>query len=96
MYEGLDNGTLKGSKLNREDVEPITTIYYEGMGWDGEHGIPTEGTLYQLGVGWAIEGLIPIMKEKLGKGPVWWEGVMHTGEYEFEKVSLKEHLASAE
>ena len=39
--------------FNREDVEPITTIYYEGMGWDGEYGIPTEGTLYQLGVGWA-------------------------------------------
>jgi aldehyde:ferredoxin oxidoreductase len=95
MFEGLDNGTLKGSKLNREDVEPITTIYYEGMGWDGEHGIPTEGTLYQLGIGWAIEDLIPLMKEKLGKEPVWWKGVQRTGEYEFGKQTLQEYLDSA-
>ena len=55
LFEELEGGPLKGSKLNREELEKSISLYYEMMGWDREKGIPTEGKLYELGIGWANE-----------------------------------------
>jgi len=53
LFEGLGGGALKGSKLDRAEFEKSVSMYYEMMGWDGKDGVPTEGKLYELGIGWA-------------------------------------------
>ena len=53
LFEGLGGGALKGSKLDRAEFEKSVGMYYEMMGWDGKDGVPTEGKLYELGIGWA-------------------------------------------
>ena len=52
LYEELIGGPLEGSKLDREETEKAVRTYYEMMGWDGKTGIPTEGKLHELNVGW--------------------------------------------
>lgn len=53
LFEELQGGPLKGTKMDRDEFEKSLTLYYEMMGWDTENGIPTEGKLYELGIGWA-------------------------------------------
>ena len=53
LFEELEGGPLKGSKMDRMEFEKSISLYYEMMGWDKDHGIPTEGKLYELGIGWA-------------------------------------------
>lgn len=57
LFEGLEAGFLKGSKLDRQEFEKAVRLYYEMMGWDGESGVPTEGKVYELGMAWANQEL---------------------------------------
>ncbi len=55
MFEGLQEGPLNGSKLDREEFEKAVSSYYEMMGWDSEEGIPLESTVHYLGIPWAAK-----------------------------------------
>jgi len=55
MFEGLEGGALKGSKLDKEEFDRAITLYYQMMGWDGKTGIPTEGKLHELNLGWTLD-----------------------------------------
>jgi aldehyde:ferredoxin oxidoreductase len=63
LFEALQKGALEGSKLDRDDVDRAVKIYYEMMGWDGKTGIPTEGKLHELNIGW-IDDLIRQKREE--------------------------------
>ncbi|KJS50560.1 aldehyde ferredoxin oxidoreductase family protein [Desulfosporosinus sp. BICA1-9] len=52
LFEGLEGGALKGARLNKEEFLESISLYYEMMGWDRNTGIPTEGKLHELGIGW--------------------------------------------
>ncbi|KJS50564.1 aldehyde ferredoxin oxidoreductase family protein [Desulfosporosinus sp. BICA1-9] len=54
MFTELESGPLKGSKLDKAEFEKAISLYYQMMGWDSE-GIPTEGKLYELAIGWMYE-----------------------------------------
>lgn len=53
LFEGLAGGPLEGTKLDRGELRKAVRMYYDMMGWDPEGGVPTEGKLYELGIGWA-------------------------------------------
>jgi aldehyde:ferredoxin oxidoreductase len=57
LFEGLQAGFLKGSKLDRQEFQKAVRLYYEMMGWDSQSGVPTEGKLFELGLPWANEEL---------------------------------------
>jgi aldehyde:ferredoxin oxidoreductase len=52
LFEELHGGPLDGSKISKEDTEEAVHLYYEVMGWDRKTGIPTEGKLHELNIGW--------------------------------------------
>jgi aldehyde:ferredoxin oxidoreductase len=56
IFEELEGGALKGSKLDREEFKKAIDLYYQMMGWDIS-GIPTEGKLYELDIGWMNDDL---------------------------------------
>ncbi len=53
MFDGLEGGANKGIGIGKEDLDRAISLYYEMSGWDRETGIPTEGRLYELDLGWA-------------------------------------------
>lgn len=57
LFEGLQAGLLKGSKLDRQEFQQAVRLYYEMMGWDSQSGVPTEGKVYELGLAWANQEL---------------------------------------
>ena len=57
LFEGLQGGPLKGSKLNRDEFEKSVSLYYEMMGWSHDDGVPSEGKLFELGIGWVKDEL---------------------------------------
>jgi len=54
MFEALEGGSFKGSKLDRDEFDRAVSLYYEMMGWDRNEGVPTEGRLHELSLGWAL------------------------------------------
>ncbi|MCK5155361.1 MAG: aldehyde ferredoxin oxidoreductase family protein [Spirochaetales bacterium] len=57
LFSGLEGGVLKGAKMDREEFEKSLTLYYEMMGWDRKNGVPLEGKLFELGIGWVNKKL---------------------------------------
>jgi len=55
LYDGLENGPMKGSHIGREDMDIALTYYYEMMSWDSENGVPSAGKLYDLELGWLVD-----------------------------------------
>lgn len=53
MFEGLENGALKGAAIDREELRRALRLYYEMQGWDPETGFPTEARLAELDLLWA-------------------------------------------
>lgn len=53
LFNGLEGGPLQGTKMDKKEFAKSIKLYYEMMGWDPGSGIPTEGKLYELGIGWA-------------------------------------------
>jgi len=59
LYDGLENGPMKGNKINREDIDDALTTYYELMGWDRVNGVPYAGRLHDL----ELAEFIPMLEE---------------------------------
>jgi aldehyde:ferredoxin oxidoreductase len=57
LYQGLENGALKGESMPRDDFEHALTVLYGLKGWDPETGIPTRKRLEKLSLGWAADML---------------------------------------
>lgn len=51
IFEGLQNGRLKGEKIDREEFKKMKSLFYQMSGWD-EEGKPTEAKLAELGLEW--------------------------------------------
>ena len=56
LFESLESGPRKGSKLNREKLKKYQMLYYRMRNWDGR-SIPTKAKLYELNLGWVIGNL---------------------------------------
>lgn len=54
MFEPLENGALQGTALDEMQFEDALSRYYELMGWDPATGAPTEETIRELGLEWAL------------------------------------------
>ncbi len=50
LHEGIGNGALKGSKVERDLFVAARRTYYEMAGWDAETGRPTASKLAELGL----------------------------------------------
>ena len=57
LYQGLENGALKGESMPRGDFERALTVLYGLKGWDPETGNPTREKLEALSLGWAADML---------------------------------------
>lgn len=51
----FENGPLKGVAVPEQGIMDARRIYYSMMGWDPQTGVPTEGKLMELNLGWALE-----------------------------------------
>ena len=56
LTEPLPEGPKKGAIFSPEEMKKVQDDYYAYYGWD-DNGIPTEKTLKELGLEFAIEGL---------------------------------------
>lgn len=52
MFEPLENGPLKGVKLDQDEFQQALKLYYQMAGWDPETGFPTEAKLAELDLDW--------------------------------------------
>ena len=59
IFQGLENGPLKGLGLPREEFERALTILYTLKGWDPETGVPGMERLEALSLGWVV-GLLNV------------------------------------
>ena len=51
LFEGLENGALKGVSIDRDEFEKMKALFYQMSGWD-EDGYPTKAKLAELGIEW--------------------------------------------
>ena len=51
-FEALDGGLSDGFKFDTENFSKALKSYYKMMNWNPETGVPTEGKLMELGLGW--------------------------------------------
>jgi aldehyde:ferredoxin oxidoreductase len=60
FFEPLEEGTPGEKRIRKEDFSEGLRLYYEAMGWNSKTGVPTDGRLAFLGLGWLInsEGLM--------------------------------------
>ncbi|HGE69726.1 TPA: aldehyde ferredoxin oxidoreductase, partial [Candidatus Poribacteria bacterium] len=54
IFEELENGALKGEKIDKAMFEEMRALYYQMQGWD-ENGHPTKAKLAELGLEWLWE-----------------------------------------
>ncbi len=54
LYEVLEKGTSGEKRIKKADFANALKLYYQAMGWDPQTGVPTEGRLSFLGLGWLI------------------------------------------
>lgn len=59
FFEGLRNGALEGTALDRGAFDKAIHAYYGMAGWDSQSGVPEEAKLIELDIPWAAE-LLPI------------------------------------
>ena len=50
----LEKGTPGEKRITKADFANALKLYYEAMGWDPQTGVPTEGRLSFLGLGWLV------------------------------------------
>jgi aldehyde:ferredoxin oxidoreductase len=48
LHEGIGNGALKGSRVDRDEFLAARRVYYEMAGWDPTTGHPTPAKLAEL------------------------------------------------
>ncbi len=58
VFETLTEGPKAGRQISRDDMKAAVRSYYEMLGWDVGTGLPREGRLRELGLGW-VEELLP-------------------------------------
>jgi aldehyde:ferredoxin oxidoreductase len=56
FFQPQTSGVLSKTRVNPDELRKAINTYYEMMGWD-QNGIPTDGTLYRLSIGWASQYL---------------------------------------
>lgn len=56
LFQPLESGPLKGTKLSKDVYREAIAAYYQVMGWD-ETGVPTKAKLEELDVGWVADKL---------------------------------------
>jgi len=54
FFKPFVSGPIAGRQIDREEFEKAKKLHYGMMGWN-EHGVPTQATLEELGIGWAYE-----------------------------------------
>ncbi|MGB9596696.1 MAG: aldehyde ferredoxin oxidoreductase family protein [Candidatus Poribacteria bacterium] len=54
IFEELENGALKGEKIDKAMFEEMRSLYYQMQGWDDE-GHPTKAKLAELGLEWLLD-----------------------------------------
>lgn len=54
ICQGLENGVLKGEKIDRDELDEALTLFYEMSGWD-ENGYPKNSKLLELGLDWLVD-----------------------------------------
>ena len=52
FFKPLSGGPTDGVAVGEEEFQQALEIYYGMAGWDVATGIPTEGKLEELGIGW--------------------------------------------
>jgi aldehyde:ferredoxin oxidoreductase len=52
LFEAVKSGPYQGKSIDRKELENALTLYYEGMGWDSQNGVPTKGKLAELNLYW--------------------------------------------
>jgi aldehyde:ferredoxin oxidoreductase len=57
IFEPLENGALKGERIDPNEFHCRLADYYEMMGWDRQTGLPTPSKLAELDIDWAAECL---------------------------------------
>jgi aldehyde:ferredoxin oxidoreductase len=55
IFQGLQNGPLKGIPYPREEFTQALTVLYDLKGWDPETGRPSRERLEALSLGWAAD-----------------------------------------
>ena len=56
LFQPLEGGALKGTKLSKDAFKQAIATYYQMMGWT-EAGVPTRAKLEELDVGWVADKL---------------------------------------
>jgi aldehyde:ferredoxin oxidoreductase len=56
FFSPFASGPLQGTSIDRKAFQSAISAYYRMMSWD-EKGIPSEGKLEELGIGWATEAI---------------------------------------
>ena len=51
IFQELQNGALKGEKIDKDEFRNMKELYYQMAGWD-ETGYPTKAKLAELGLEW--------------------------------------------
>ena len=54
LFEALPDGPAKGRCVDADAWPVMVSQYYEFLGWDAQTGNPTEASLRELGLEWAI------------------------------------------
>jgi aldehyde:ferredoxin oxidoreductase len=62
LFQGLENGPLKGNAIPRDEFEQSLTSLYRLKGWNPESGIPTRERIKTLSLDWALDMLPVEMK----------------------------------
>ena len=52
FFEPMEEGKLKGKRIDREEFSKAVKVYYEMMGWDPETGVPKRAKLTELDLDW--------------------------------------------
>jgi aldehyde:ferredoxin oxidoreductase len=55
LFQPLENGTLAGTAISREEFALAMTALYELKGWDPVTTVPSRTRLAQLGIEWAAD-----------------------------------------
>jgi aldehyde:ferredoxin oxidoreductase len=56
FFSPFASGPLQGVSIDRKAFEAAKATYYRMMCWD-EQGVPSQGKLDELGIGWAAEAI---------------------------------------
>ncbi|MGI6224952.1 MAG: aldehyde ferredoxin oxidoreductase family protein [Peptococcales bacterium] len=55
FFQEMENGRLKGLKMDKEALQKDMDLLYEMLGWDVSTGNPKPAKLYELGLDWIVK-----------------------------------------